>query len=99
VVCVGTTTVRATESWARALLASRDHLPDEGWHGWTCLFLYPGSSFLVADAMVTNFHVPRSTLLMMVSAFAGTQLVRDAYASAIEARYRFYSLGDACLFR
>lgn len=99
VTCVGTTAVRATESWARAAGASRDRLPDVGWHGWTRLFLYPGVPFLVVDAMVTNFHVPRSTLLMLVSAFAGSEVVRAAYASAIEARYRLYSLGDACLFR
>ena len=99
VTCVGTTAVRATESWARAAGASRDRLPDVGWHGWTRLFLYPGVPFLVVDAMVTNFHVPRSTLLMLVSAFAGSEVVRAAYATAIEARYRLYSLGDACLFR
>jgi S-adenosylmethionine:tRNA ribosyltransferase-isomerase len=99
VTCVGTTAVRATESWARARFASRDRLPDVGWHGWTRLFLYPGAPFFVVDAMVTNFHVPRSTLLMLVSAFAGSEVVRAAYATAIEARYRFYSLGDACLFR
>ena len=99
VTCVGTTAVRATESWARAAGGSRDRLPDVGWHGWTRLFLYPGVPFLVVDAMVTNFHVPRSTLLMLVSAFAGSEVVRAAYASAIEARYRLYSLGDACLFR
>lgn len=99
ITCVGTTAIRATESWARATGASRDRLPDVGWHGWTRLFLYPGVPFLVVDAMVTNFHVPRSTLLMLVSAFAGAEVVRAAYASAIDARYRFYSLGDACLFR
>jgi S-adenosylmethionine:tRNA ribosyltransferase-isomerase len=99
VTCVGTTAVRATESWARATGASRDRLPDVGWHGWTRLFLYPGAPFHVVDAMVTNFHVPRSTLLMLVSAFAGSEVVRAAYESAIKARYRFYSLGDACLFR
>ena len=99
VTCVGTTAVRATESWARAAGGSRDRLPDVGWHGWTRLFLYPGAPFLVADAMVTNFHVPRSTLLMLVSAFAGAGVVRAAYGAAIEARYRFYSFGDACLFR
>ena len=99
VICVGTTAVRATESWARVLGESRAHLPDVGWHGWTRLFLYPGAPFLVADAMVTNFHVPRSTLLMLVSAFAGAGVVRAAYGAAIEARYRFYSFGDACLFR
>lgn len=99
VTCVGTTAVRATESWARATGSTRDALPVVGWHGWTRLFLYPGTPFLVADAMVTNFHVPRSTLLMLVSAFAGASTVRGAYAAAIEARYRFYSFGDACLFR
>ncbi len=99
VTCVGTTAVRATESWARAHGAARADLPATGWHGWTRLFLVPGAPFLVADALVTNFHVPRSTLLMLVSAFAGMATVRAAYAAAIGSRYRFYSFGDACLFR
>jgi S-adenosylmethionine:tRNA ribosyltransferase-isomerase len=69
-----------------------------GWSGWTRLFIYPGYRFLVVDALITNFHLPRSTLLMLVSAFAGLDLVRRAYAEAIARRYRFYSFGDGCLF-
>jgi S-adenosylmethionine:tRNA ribosyltransferase-isomerase len=69
-----------------------------GWSGWTRLFIYPGYQFRVVDALLTNFHLPRSTLLMLISAFAGRDLVRRAYATAIREQYRFYSFGDACLF-
>jgi S-adenosylmethionine:tRNA ribosyltransferase-isomerase len=61
------------------------------------LFIYPGYRFQVVDAMVTNFHLPRSTLVMLVSAFAGRERVLDAYREAIRERYRFYSYGDAML--
>ena len=61
------------------------------------LGIRPGHRFRVVDAMLTNFHLPRSTLLVMLSAFAGTELIREAYAAAIEHRYRFYSYGDAML--
>src|SRR5207249_8660549 len=74
-----------------------DHRP-LGWSGWTRLFIYPGYQFRVVDALITNFHLPRSTLLMLISAFAGRDLVRRAYAEAIAHDYRFYSFGDACLF-
>jgi S-adenosylmethionine:tRNA ribosyltransferase-isomerase len=87
VVAIGTTVVRALESWAGPL----------GWSGWTRLFIYPGYRFRVVDALVTNFHLPRSTLLMLVSAFAGRELVRRAYEEAISREYRFYSFGDCCL--
>ncbi len=99
VVAVGTTAVRTLETWVRALGGTRANLPEAGWQGWTRIFLYPGVDFQVVDALVTNFHVPRSTLLMLVSAFAGAGVVREAYATAIAARYRFYSFGDACFFR
>lgn len=99
VVAVGTTSVRTLETWVRALGGVRANLPEAGWQGWTRLFLYPGVDFQVVDALLTNFHVPRSTLLMLVSAFAGSVVVREAYATAIGARYRFYSFGDACFFR
>lgn len=98
-VAVGTTAVRTLETWVRALGGTRTNLPEAGWQGWTRIFLYPGAEFRVVDALVTNFHVPRSTLLMLVSAFAGSGVVREAYATAIAARYRFYSFGDACFFR
>ena len=63
--------------------------------GDTDIFLYPGAQFRVVDAMITNFHLPESTLLMLVSAFAGVESIRDAYAAAIANRYRFFSYGDA----
>ena len=87
VVGVGTTSCRVLESWARTGETA----------GATRLFLYPGASFRVVDAMITNFHLPRSTLLMLVSAFTGTDLIRRAYAQAIRLEYRFYSYGDAML--
>jgi S-adenosylmethionine:tRNA ribosyltransferase-isomerase len=88
VVAVGTTSVRALEAWAAT------GCPD----GETDLFVTPGYRFQVVDALLTNFHLPRSTLLMLVSAFAGRDLVLHAYAAAIQERYRFYSFGDATLF-
>ena len=63
--------------------------------GESSIFLYPGKAFHVTDAMITNFHLPRSTLLMLVSAFAGVERMREAYAAAIEQEYRFFSFGDA----
>jgi S-adenosylmethionine:tRNA ribosyltransferase-isomerase len=87
VVAVGTTSVRALESWA----ATGDC------QGWTDLFILPGHRFTVVDALLTNFHLPRSTLLMLVSAFAGRERILGAYTEAIRARYRFYSFGDAML--
>lgn len=83
VVAVGTTTVRALESSAR--------------HGWTDLYIRPGHEFRCVDALVTNFHLPRSTLLLLVAAFAGTELILDAYHHAVDSGYRFYSYGDAML--
>ena len=68
-----------------------------GWSGWTSIFIYPGYRFRAVDALVTNFHLPRSTLIMLVSAFAGTELIRRAYAEAIAQEYRFFSFGDASL--
>jgi S-adenosylmethionine:tRNA ribosyltransferase-isomerase len=65
--------------------------------GWADLFILPGHGFRVVDAMVTNFHLPRSTLLMMVSAFAGRERVLAAYEEAVREEYRFYSFGDAML--
>lgn len=93
VVAIGTTTVRALES---AALACGDTLSAA--NGDTRLFITPGFRFRVVDRLVTNFHLPRSTLLMLVSAFAGIERVRAAYAHAIARRYRFFSYGDASLF-
>jgi S-adenosylmethionine:tRNA ribosyltransferase-isomerase len=90
VVAVGTTSVRVLESAAtvRGVTAG---------DGWTGLFILPGYRFRVVDAMLTNFHLPKSTLLMLVSAFAGRDRVLAAYAEAIQGRYRFYSFGDCML--
>jgi len=93
VIAVGTTTVRALESTA----------DPEGFvragAGWTELFIYPGYRFKVIDGLVTNFHLPRSTLLMLVCAFAGREHVLRAYEHAVTMRYRFYSYGDAMFIR
>ncbi len=94
IVCVGTTTVRLLEQADKASVGS---LAVEPFRGWVDLFILPGHRFRVADAMITNFHLPRSTLLMLVSAFAGKQLTERAYREAISLRYRFYSFGDAML--
>jgi S-adenosylmethionine:tRNA ribosyltransferase-isomerase len=81
--------VRALES-----AADRDGIVQEG-VGETRLMIVPGFEFKVVDRLITNFHLPRSTLLMLVSAFAGQEATRTAYQHAIAARYRFYSYGDA----
>lgn len=91
VVAVGTTAVRALESAARG---PRDLSVGQGV---THLFITPGYRFQVVDAILTNFHLPKSTLLMLISAFAGREAVMDAYRQAVEARMRFYSFGDAML--
>ncbi|MBI1395134.1 MAG: tRNA preQ1(34) S-adenosylmethionine ribosyltransferase-isomerase QueA [Betaproteobacteria bacterium] len=93
VVAVGTTSVRALESVA----AKHGELVAA--HGETDLFITPGFEFRVTDLLLTNFHLPRSTLLMLVSAFGGTDLLRRAYAHAVEQAYRFFSYGDAMLIR
>jgi S-adenosylmethionine:tRNA ribosyltransferase-isomerase len=92
VVAVGTTAVRSLESAARGWKAGPAAV-----EGWTDLFLLPGAEFRVVDALLTNFHLPRSTLLLLVSAFARRELVLDAYRHAVRAGYRFYSYGDAML--
>lgn len=91
VVAVGTTALRLLETAARGEGGLRP------WSGDTDLFIVPGFKFRVVDLLLTNFHLPRSTLLMLVSAFAGMSAIRAAYAHAIAARYRFYSYGDCCL--
>ncbi len=88
IVAVGTTSVRALESQGTRV---------KGQEKKTKLFIYPGYRFKVVDAMITNFHFPRSTLLMMVSAFGGREFVLSAYKKAVELLYRFYSFGDAML--
>ena len=86
VVCVGTTVVRALET-----------KPLEPYEGWTDLYIMPGFKFSVTDAMITNFHLPRSSLLVLVCAFGGKDLILEAYRTAVERRYRFYSYGDGML--
>ncbi|MDA9941817.1 tRNA preQ1(34) S-adenosylmethionine ribosyltransferase-isomerase QueA [Luminiphilus sp.] len=92
VIAVGTTAVRSLESVALTVSEGESLVP---YAGDTDIFLYPGSQFRVVDAMITNFHLPESTLLMLVSAFAGVESIRAAYAAAIANRYRFFSYGDA----
>ncbi len=103
IVAVGTTSVRALETAARVGnegRGNRDKGKDEllsSYYGWTDLFIYPGFRFRVVDVLLTNFHLPRSTLLMLVAAFAGKELIDRAYREAIEQGYRFYSFGDCML--
>ena len=88
-VCVGTTSCRTLES-----LAGEDGLFHES-SAWTDIFIYPGYRFKAMDALITNFHLPESTLVMLVSAFAGREHVLHAYEEAVKERYRFFSFGDA----
>ncbi|WP_192966465.1 tRNA preQ1(34) S-adenosylmethionine ribosyltransferase-isomerase QueA [Phycobacter azelaicus] len=90
VIPVGTTALRLIESAGR----SGEIKP---WEGETDIFIYPGFTFHVADALMTNFHLPRSTLMMLVSALMGQEEIRQIYAHAVESRYRFFSYGDASL--
>ena len=89
--CVGTTSMRAMES---SVSSQRTLNP---YTGWTNKFIYPPYDFSIADCMITNFHTPKSTLLMMISAFCGHDLMKKAYEEAIKEKYRFYSYGDAML--
>lgn len=96
IIAVGTTSVRALESAAKKAEKGDIVAPFEGP---TDLFILPGYKFHAVDALITNFHLPRSTLLMLVSAFAGHGHIQNAYKTAIEERYRFYSFGDAMLIQ
>ena len=89
VICVGTTSCRTVESWAR-----EDGIM-EAKAGWTKIFIYPGYRFKVLDGLITNFHLPESTLIMLVSALAGREHILAAYEEAVRQRYRFFSFGDA----
>jgi S-adenosylmethionine:tRNA ribosyltransferase-isomerase len=91
IIAVGTTALRLLESAVDVSGALH------AFSGETSIFIEPGYQFRAVDALLTNFHLPRSTLFMLVSAFAGLELMKRAYAHAIEQRYRFYSYGDACL--
>jgi len=86
IIAVGTTSLRALEAYA-----------DGAKEGWTNLFIYPGYKFKLASALLTNFHLPRTTLFMLVCAFGGEKLIKQAYNEALEQKYRFYSYGDAML--
>ena len=91
-ICVGTSTVRTLEYAARA-----GEWEIKPFAGWIDLFIVPGHRFKVVDALITNFHLPRSTLLMLVSAFAGREHILRLYNEARSRDYRFYSFGDAML--
>lgn len=91
IVCVGTTSCRTLESFA-----SEDGRFQET-SGWTDIFIYPGYRFKAMDALITNFHLPESTLVMLVSAFAGRERILNAYRIAVENQYRFFSFGDCQL--
>ena len=89
VICVGTTSCRTIESWAASDGTMRESA------GWTSIFIYPGYRFKVLDCLITNFHLPQSTLVMLVSALAGREHILSAYEEAVRERYRFFSFGDA----
>ena len=89
VVAVGTTSVRVLETWAKQ--------PGGAWSGESDLFIRPPYRFQMVHGLITNFHLPKTSLLLLVQAFAGVELVRRAYQEAIELGYRFYSYGDAML--
>ena len=91
IICVGTTSCRTVESFA-----AEDGAMSER-SGWTNIFIYPGYKFKVLDALITNFHLPQSTLIMLVSALAGRERVLAAYETAVRERYRFFSFGDAMM--
>lgn len=103
VIAVGTTSVRVLETAGLAAVGGSAHAESCPWRvvlpyeGQTDLYIYPGFRFRVVDALITNFHLPRSTLLLLVAAFCGKELMDRAYAEAIRLRYRFYSFGDAML--
>ena len=89
VICVGTTSCRTIES------AADKNGELKACSGWTDIFIYPGYQFRVLDSLITNFHLPESTLIMLVSALAGREHTLAAYEKAIQERYRFFSFGDA----
>ena len=105
IIAVGTTSVRTTESAAQSSIKNRQHLRQAqvqvskigSFTGPTSLYILPGYKFKIVDAMITNFHLPKSTLIMLVSAFAGRERILSAYETAIRTGYRFYSFGDAML--
>ena len=93
VICVGTTSCRTIES------ASDENGILKAGSGWTDIFIYPGYQFKILDCLITNFHLPESTLVMLVSALAGREHVLAAYEEAVKERYRFFSFGDASVYK
>ena len=91
VISVGTTSCRTLES-----ATGEDGILKAG-SGWTEIFIYPGYHFKMIDGLITNFHLPESTLLMLVSALAGKETIMHAYEVAVQEKYRFFSFGDACI--
>ncbi len=93
IIAVGTTSCRVLET-----VSSADGRVKAS-SGWTDIFIYPGYRFKIVDALITNFHLPESTLIMLVSAFAGKEHIMEAYHTAVNERYRFFSFGDAMLIK
>ena len=90
---MGTTSIRTLESAADGVgeISAKS--------GWTQIFIYPGYDFKIVDAIITNFHLPKSTLIMLISAFAGRKFVLEAYKTAVDMKYRFFSFGDAMMLK
>lgn len=103
IIAVGTTSVRALESVFAELRITnyelRNNFKIKNFFGWINIFIYPSYKFKIVDAIITNFHLPKSTLLMLVSAFAGSDKIKKAYNEAIKKKYRFYSYGDAMFIK
>jgi S-adenosylmethionine:tRNA ribosyltransferase-isomerase len=96
IVAVGTTSARTLETVAKICMGEAGQaVPVRACSGWTDIFIYPGVPVLLVDALLTNFHLPKSTLVMLVSAFAGQEAVMEAYRQAVNKEYRFFSFGDA----
>ena len=95
VICVGTTSCRTIESAAEKSADGSWFLAPKS--GWTQIFIYPGYEFKLMQGLITNFHLPESTLVMLVSAFAGREHVLAAYEEAVREKYRFFSFGDAMI--
>ena len=96
VIAVGTTSCRTLEGCAAQ---NGGEIPAGGWHGWTNIFIYPGYRFRVVDHLITNFHLPQSSLIMLVAALCGRERILSAYAEAVREKYRFFSYGDAMFVR
>lgn len=97
VVSVGTTSTRVIESISGAILSGENRTDNREITGKTSLFIYPGYKFKIIDLLITNFHLPKSTLLLLVTAFGGDKLIKDAYKKAMEEKFLFYSFGDSML--